>query len=62
MTDRPHPATQWHEFAGDDGGWATEPDACPHCGVRNDPWWSRTEPMGYFCQHCGNNWDELPAP
>lgn len=34
-------------------------DQCPHCGSKEDPCWSRSEPMGYFCRDCGQNVDEL---
>lgn len=26
---------------------------CPECGSPEDPWFSRMEPMGYFCPDCG---------
>jgi DNA-directed RNA polymerase subunit RPC12/RpoP len=26
---------------------------CPHCGSYKDTWFSRTEPMGYYCSDCG---------
>jgi hypothetical protein len=28
---------------------------CRHCGSWEDPWFSRSEPMGYFCSDCGRN-------
>lgn len=28
-------------------------DRCEHCDSREDAWWSRSEPMGYFCPDCG---------
>lgn len=34
---------------------------CPHCGSSKDPWWSRSEPMGYFCEGCGRDVDEPVA-
>ena len=34
---------------------------CPHCGSDCDAWFSRTEPMGYFCEECGRSRDEAPA-
>lgn len=30
-----------------------EGDPCPHCGSLKDPWFSRSMPMGYYCQDCG---------
>lgn len=27
--------------------------SCPRCGSTEDPWFSRTEPMGYVCHGCG---------
>lgn len=30
-----------------------EIDRCRHCGSTKDPWFSRSLPMGYFCQDCG---------
>lgn len=29
------------------------PDQCPECGSNEDPYFSRMEPMGYFCPDCG---------
>ena len=26
---------------------------CKHCGSTEDFWWSRSEPMGYYCSDCG---------
>jgi ribosomal protein L37AE/L43A len=26
---------------------------CPHCGSDKDPFFSRIEPMGYYCRDCG---------
>ena len=31
---------------------------CPKCGDKQDPWFSRSEPMGYFCRGCGTLVDE----
>ena len=28
-------------------------DPCRHCGSKKDAWFSRGEPMGYFCPDCG---------
>ena len=25
---------------------------CEICGSNKDPWFSRTEPMGYYCEDC----------
>jgi hypothetical protein len=30
-----------------------EQQNCKHCGSTEDFWWSRTEPMGYYCSNCG---------
>ena len=32
-------------------GWQSKPCVC---GSKEDPWFSRTFPMGYFCPDCGN--------
>ena len=29
------------------------PTSCSGCGNNEDPWFSRSEPMGYYCRHCG---------
>jgi hypothetical protein len=29
------------------------PATCAGCGEKEDTWFSRSEPMGYFCRHCG---------
>lgn len=31
---------------------------CPHCGSKKDAWFSRSEPLGNYCQDCGKNVDE----
>lgn len=28
-------------------------DPCPECGSFEEPYFSRLEPMGYFCPNCG---------
>jgi len=30
---------------------------CKHCGSTEDFWWSRTEPMGYYCSDCGKEYE-----
>ena len=35
---------------------------CPHCGSTKGTWFSRTEPMGHFCEDCGKDVDESPTP
>ena len=31
---------------------------CRHCGSDKGAWFSRVEPMGYFCEECGGAWTE----
>ena len=31
--------------------------ACPHCGSTSGTWFSRSLPMGYICNACGNDVD-----
>ena len=38
----------WMQYA-QDGEYE---DRCT-CGSKKDPWFSRTVPMGYFCEECG---------
>ncbi len=33
-------------------GMERNDDACLHCGSLKDPYFSRVEPMGYFCADC----------
>lgn len=28
-------------------------EPCKHCGSTKGFWFSRSEPMGYFCEECG---------
>ena len=29
---------------------------CPVCGSFDDAWFSRSEPMGYYCPECGHDY------
>jgi len=31
---------------------------CPHCGSDNEPYFSRSVPMGFYCRDCGKDVDE----
>jgi DNA-directed RNA polymerase subunit RPC12/RpoP len=31
---------------------------CPHCGSNNEPFFSRSVPMGFYCRDCGKDVDE----
>jgi len=31
---------------------------CPHCGSDKDPFFSRIEPMGFYCRDCGKDVDD----
>ena len=36
----------------------TEYPKCRHCGSDKGYWFSRTLPMGNFCENCGGPWTE----
>lgn len=38
---------------------STELTKCRHCGSDRGYWFSRTLPMGNFCENCGGSWAEL---
>lgn len=38
---------------------AIEYPKCRHCGSDKGSWFSRTIPMGNFCENCGGPWTEL---
>ena len=31
---------------------------CPHCDSNNEPYFSRSVPMGFYCRDCGKDVDE----
>jgi hypothetical protein len=35
---------------------------CKHCGSTEDFWWSRAEPMGYYCSNCGEGDESTTYP
>ena len=41
---------------------STQETKCWSCKSDKEPYFSRTEPMGNYCQDCGKNYDEPDTP
>lgn len=69
LTGDPEAAAAYHAAVADEAGLHAclyailhgEP-SCKKCGSTEDPYWSRIEPMGYFCGECGAEFSTEPRP